>query len=93
MFPGERLAAHTLRTLFLMVAMTLYFLAVARIPLATAATASFISPIVAVVLSIVVLKETMTWRKLLSLVLGFAGSLVILRPDAAIEPGRRGTFG
>jgi len=70
--PCERLAAHFLRTVFVMVAMTLYFLAVARIPLATAATASFISPIVAVVLSVVVLKETLTWRKALNLVLGFA---------------------
>jgi drug/metabolite transporter (DMT)-like permease len=92
-FPGERLVAHAMRTLFLMIAMTLYFLAVARIPLATAATASFISPIVAVMLSIAVLKEKLTWRKVLSLILGFAGSLVILRPDAAIEPGVLLAFG
>ena len=34
-FPTQQLGAHTLRTVFLVIAMTLYFLAVARIPLAT----------------------------------------------------------
>jgi len=87
MFPSERLGAHMLRTVFLMIAMTLYFMSVARIPLATAATASFISPIVAVMLAVVMLKEHLTTRKMLSLVLGFGGALAVLRPGAAFEPG------
>ena len=37
--------------------MTLYFLAIARIPLATVSSAFFVGPIVAVVLSVAVLKE------------------------------------
>ena len=60
-FPAERRGSHLLRTLFLVVSMTLYFLALARIPLATAISAFFIGPIVAVVLSIFVLKERMTF--------------------------------
>jgi drug/metabolite transporter (DMT)-like permease len=87
MFPAERLAAHALRTVFLVVAMTLYFLAVARIPLATAASASFVSPIIAVILSVLVLHERLTPAKLLSLAVGFVGSLVILRPGGTIDPG------
>jgi len=86
-FPSERLGAHMLRTVFLMIAMTLYFMSVARIPLATAATASFISPIVAVTLAVVMLKEQLTGRKLLSLALGFGGALVVLRPGGRFEPG------
>lgn len=86
-FPSERLGAHMLRTVFLMIAMTLYFMSVARIPLATAATASFISPIVAVTLAVVMLKEQLTGRKLLSLALGFGGALVVLRPGGQFEPG------
>jgi drug/metabolite transporter (DMT)-like permease len=88
-FPSERLGAHTLRTVFLITAMTLYFLAVARIPLATAAMASFVSPIIAVILSVVILAERLTVRKISSLALGFTGSLVILRPAGgdAIDPG------
>lgn len=87
LFPTERRAAHLLRTVFLVTAMTLYFLALARIPFATAVSASFISPIVAVVLSVTVLKERMTLRKALSLALGVAGSLVILRPGGSTDPG------
>src|SRR5512134_2258016 len=47
-FPAERLTAHCLRSLFLVAAMTLYFLAIARIPVATAVSAYFVGPIVAV---------------------------------------------
>jgi drug/metabolite transporter (DMT)-like permease len=92
-FPGERWSAHILRTLFLVTAMTLYFLALARIPLATAISASFVSPFIAVVLSVIVLKERMTLRKGVSLLLGFAGAMVILRPGPTMDPGVLLAFG
>ena len=91
--PAERRGAHALRTVFLVISMTLYFLAIARIPLATAISAFFVGPIVAVVLSVFVLKEKLTARKLLSLALGFGGALVILKPGAAIDPGLLFAFG
>jgi drug/metabolite transporter (DMT)-like permease len=69
-FPTERVSSHILRTLFLVAAMTLYFLAIARIPLATAASAFFVGPIVAVVLSVVLLGERMTAGKAMALALG-----------------------
>lgn len=87
LFPAERRRWHLLRTVFLVTSMTLYFLAVARIPLATAASTYFVGPIIAVVLAIVLLNERLTLRKGLSLILGFAGSLVILRPGGAMEQG------
>lgn len=92
-FPVERRASHLLRTFFLVLSMTLYFLALARIPLATAISAFFIGPIVAVVLSIVILKESLTWPKVASLTLGFIGALVILRPGAELNPGILLAFG
>jgi drug/metabolite transporter (DMT)-like permease len=87
LLPAERLASHGLRTVFLVIAMTLYFLALARIPLATATATYFVGPVIAVALSVILLGERLTARKLASLGLGFAGSLVILRPGGAIEPG------
>jgi drug/metabolite transporter (DMT)-like permease len=92
-FPAERLGAHALRTVFLVIAMTLYFLAIARIPLATAISAYFVGPILAVALSVPLLKEVLTTRKVASLALGFGGSLAILRPGAAIDPGLLMAFG
>ncbi len=94
LFPRERLGSHFLRTAFLVVAMTLFYLSMVRVPLATTFSAYFVGPIIAAALSVVVLGETMTRRKLLGLALGFAGSLVILRPGAgALEPGVLLAFG
>ena len=85
--PSERLGSHALRTLFLVSSMSLYFLAIARIPLATAASSYFVAPIIAVALSALLLKERLTWPKVVSLGLGFAGSLVILKPGGGFDPG------
>ena len=86
-FPRERRTSHILRTLFLVAAMTLYFLSIARIPLATAVSTYFVAPIIAVVLSVALLREPMTSRKALSLILGFVGSMIILRPGGSTDPG------
>jgi drug/metabolite transporter (DMT)-like permease len=86
-FPTERRTSHVLRTLFLVAAMTLYFLSIARIPLATAVSTYFVAPVIAVVLSVVLLKERMTSWKGLSLILGFVGSTIILRPGGSMDPG------
>lgn len=93
LFPRERLGSHFLRTAFLVVAMTLFYLSMVRVPLATTFSAYFVGPIIAAALSVVLLGERMTRRKAVSLALGFAGSLVILRPGGAVEPGVLFAFG
>ncbi len=85
--PRRDLGPHFLRTLFLMAAMTLYFLAIATIPLATAISAFFVAPILATLLAVLVLGERLTPRKLAALLLGALGALLILRPGGALEPG------
>ena len=61
--------------------------------MATATSAYFVGPIVAVVLAVAILKETLTGRKLLSLALGFVGALVILKPGGTFEPSLLLAFG
>ena len=92
-FPSQRLGAHTLRTVFLVTSMTLYFMSIAVIPLATAVSAYFVAPIIAVVLSLMFLKEQLNVRKLISLALGFGGAMVILRPTSDVELGILLAFG
>ncbi|MEP2945484.1 MAG: DMT family transporter [Lentilitoribacter sp.] len=92
-FPKEKLGIHFLRTVFLVSAMALYFISISLIPLATAISAYFIGPIVAVVLGVFFLKEKLTAIKLLSLFLGFAGSMVILNPGSTWDPGIVMAFG
>lgn len=93
LFPAERLGSHFVRTAVLVAGMTLYFFAIARIPLALAASAYLVGPIIAVVLSVLVLKEHMTRAKAFSLALGFAGSMVILRPGGTVDAGVLLAFG
>lgn len=93
MFPEEQRFAHLVRTAFLVTAMTLYFLAIARIPISLAVSAYFVGPIVAVALSVLFLNETFTRWKLLSLVLGFVGSIIVLQPSGHIEIGLIMAFG
>ncbi len=93
LFPDEQRFAHLVRAAFLVTAMTLYFLAIARIPIALAVSAYFVGPIIAVVLSVLFLRETLTLRKMLSLGIGFLGSLVVLRPSGDIEEGVILAFG
>ncbi|MBX2836893.1 MAG: EamA family transporter [Gammaproteobacteria bacterium] len=93
MFPEQQRFAHLVRTVFLVTAMTLYFLAIARIPIALAASAYFVGPIIAVALSVMFLREVMTPRKLLSLTVGFIGSLIVLQPTGDVEVGIIMSFG
>lgn len=86
-FPKEKVGVHFLRTIFLIFSMTLYFVSVSLIPLATAISAYFVGPIVAVVLGILLLKERWNLIKCLSLTLGFVGSIIIVRPGSELEPG------
>lgn len=93
LFPDEQRLAHLVRTAFLVASMTLYFLAIARIPMVLAAGAYFVGPIIAVALSVMFLKESVSLLKLLSLALGFIGSLVVLQPAGEIESGVVMAFG
>jgi drug/metabolite transporter (DMT)-like permease len=87
-FPQGQRGLHLLRVAFLLLSATLYYLAVARIPLADAVSAYFIGPIVASVLGVAALKERFTSLKVVSLALGVAGALVILQPGGAPpDPG------
>lgn len=87
LLPERQRGAHFLRTLFLVSAMTCFFLAIAKIELATAVAAFFISPIAATLLAVFFLKEKFNAAKATSLTLGFCGALIILRPGNAISPG------
>lgn len=72
--------AQVVRTAFLVAAMTLYFVAIARIPLADALGAYFIAPIAATLLAAIALRERLDRRKLSAVFLGFVGAILVVRP-------------
>lgn len=61
-------------------AMIMYFFAIALLPLAEVAALSFTSPLFVAILAIPFLGETIGIRRVMSLVLGFTGALIIIRP-------------
>lgn len=89
----QNLPAQIMRTLFLVATVTLYHLAISKVPLTLALSAYFVGPLITVMLSIMFLGERLTSIKLLALGLGFVGSLVILKPDGALNAGVLHAFG
>ncbi|ABC20875.1 Protein of unknown function DUF6, transmembrane [Rhodospirillum rubrum ATCC 11170] len=65
-------------------AVTLFFMAIAKMSLADVAAINFSSPLMVTLLSIVLLKERVGPRRWLALLVGFAGVLVILRPGGGV---------
>jgi drug/metabolite transporter (DMT)-like permease len=78
---------QVLRTLVLVGYVILVLMAFARIPLADTMAAFFISPIVATILAIFLLKESINRFKVIAVILGFSGTLVLLRPGASFQVG------
>jgi drug/metabolite transporter (DMT)-like permease len=84
----DRLASHAVRNLFHFAGQNLWFWALTMIPLAQVFALEFTSPIWVILLAAVFLGESLTRAKVAAAALGFAGILVVARPDfAALEPG------
>lgn len=76
-----RLGVHLLRNIFHFTGQNLWFLAVTLIPLAQVFALEFTSPLWVILLSPLLLGETLTRRKILAAGLGFAGILIVARPS------------
>lgn len=71
---------HLSRSLTGATALLCYFFAISVLPLATAATLSYTSPIFVALLLTVLLRERLRWPVLASVLIGFAGVVLLLRP-------------
>lgn len=85
--PRRGLAAHALRTAFMVGAATCFFSAIAEIPLATALGGYFLGPVIAAALAVMILGERATIVRTLAVGLGLAGALLVVRPGPHVEPG------
>lgn len=83
----RQLPIQSLRAIFLSGSVSLYYLAIARIPLADALGAYFIAPILAALLSSVVLGERLSPRRILAVGVGFAGALLVAQPGVTMNVG------
>ncbi len=77
-----RIGLHTIRNLMHFAGQNLWFLALTLIPLAQVFALEFTSPIWAMVLTPLLLRDRLTRTNLISGMIGFAGILIVTRPSA-----------
>ncbi|MDP6786698.1 MAG: DMT family transporter [Rhodospirillales bacterium] len=76
----RRPAMHLLRGGLNVVSMTLFFTAISLVPLAKVAALGFTAPLFATILAVALLGEAIRARRITALVVGFTGTMIILRP-------------
>lgn len=84
----DRIGSHALRNIVHFTGQNLWFWALTLIPLAQLVAMEFTSPLWVILLSPLVLGERLTLARIVAAVTGFAGVLLVARPDLRhLEPG------
>ena len=87
-FRTDRLGLHVGRASLNTVNMMVWFTAVSLAPLAEVTALGFTAPIFATVLSVIILRETVGLRRWSAIVVGFAGTMIVLQPGFdTVSPG------
>lgn len=76
----KQLTLYTLRGVFSITTVFLTFFALSFIPLTDAVAYSYLTPIFAVILALLFLKERLNFKQLLAIIIAFIGALILLRP-------------
>ena len=69
------------------VAMSCFFYGISTTPLAQLTTLGFTVPIFATILAVIFMKEKIKLRRTSALIIGFIGTIIVMRPDVSIELG------
>ncbi len=77
----RRIWAHATRGLLLSSATLCFFWGISYLPLADATALFFIAPFILTLMSVVFLGETVGWRRVVAIAVGFAGALIVIRPS------------
>lgn len=86
LFKTSNLSLHLLRAFAAFVGGYATFYALSSIPLSLVVAIAFTAPIFASLYAFSMLNETMTKQRVISLLLGLAGTLIILRPNVSLAP-------
>ena len=89
-FQTERLGTHALRNAFLYSGNVAWFFGVTKISLADVASLQFTSPLFTAIIAAAFLGERIGGHRLIAILVGFAGALIIIRPG--IIPVNIGTL-
>ena len=87
-FLPQRPGVHLARAVFLVLATFTFFSSLTYLPIPDALAIFFVQPLIVVILSALVLRESVGPRRWTAVVIGFVGTLIIIRPGfAAFNPG------
>jgi drug/metabolite transporter (DMT)-like permease len=81
---SKRVGLHLLRAGLGSLALLLFNFSFAALPLANVTAVSFTAPLILVVLSALILREGVSAAQWVAIAMGFAGTLVIINPDATV---------
>ena len=84
LFTSVRPGTQIVRSVLLLVATTLYVIAISNVSLTTAASISFTSPLMVVALSAPFLGERVGAQRWFAVLAGFVGALIIIRPTGGV---------
>ncbi len=84
LFVTRQFKMQILRSLLLFASTVFYFIALVKVPLATAAAVTFVAPMIATALSVPLLGEKVGPRRWAAVVAGFVGALMIVRPGGGL---------
>lgn len=82
MLRTQQLGWHLLRTVLAVGAMYGFFYGLSKMPLVNAMTLGFTAPLMVTALSVPFLGEPVGWRRWAAVVVGFIGTLIMLRPGS-----------
>ena len=71
-----------IRTFFMVASMLLYFGVMPMMPIAEAGAGLFTSPIFVLIFSAILFKERIGWRRIVAVIMGSCGVLLVLQPGA-----------
>ncbi len=80
--PRQNWALHVIRLLCMFSAMALFFVSLRGLKLGQAAAISLLAPLFMTLLSAIVMGERVTWGRIVALMIGLAGPVLIIKPFA-----------
>lgn len=81
---SNRFGLNFVRGMLLGAASLFFFTAIKYMPLADAIAVFFVEPLILTLLSMIVLRETVGWRRIAAVIVGFGGALIVIQPSYAI---------
>lgn len=80
----SQLLVNLIRGGLMSMAVMLFFATLRYMPIADALAVFFTEPFILTILSVVILKEKVGWRRRIAVVVGFAGAMLIVQPSYAV---------